>query len=95
MRKKESSNEGHKAGQADWQSSKELKKLKNKVSKLEKEISKLESEIANCDDTLAQAEFYDKPANEQATFMDKYNALKQKLDDVVEEWEVALETLEG
>lgn len=83
-----------KQSQSDWQSSKELKKIKNKIGKLEREISDLETEISNLDGKLAQVEFYEKPADEQALFMEKYNQLKKKLDEVIEEWEINLELLD-
>lgn len=83
-----------KQSQSDWQSNKELKKLKNKVSKLEREISDLEKEIARGDSELAQVEFYEKSASDQAVFMKSYNGLKKKLEKVMEDWEVAIELLE-
>ncbi len=83
-----------KQGQNEWQSNKELKKLKNKVGKLEREISDLETKIAKCDVELATTVFYEKPQTEQLSFMDKYNDLKELLDKVVEDWETTLELLE-
>lgn len=84
----------NKASQSDWQSNKELKKLKNKVGKLEREISELEQKISDYDDILAQAEFYERSNEDQSTFMEKYNSYKSTLDKVVEDWEVTLELLE-
>lgn len=91
---KASTQKDSKQSQSDWQSSKELKKIKNKVGKLEREISDLEDKIAKYDVELGQAEFYERSSEDQASFMEKYNNLKQKLDDVIEEWETALMQLE-
>lgn len=91
---KASTQKDNKQSQSDWQSSKELKKIKNKVGKLEREISDLEDKIAKYDLELGQAEFYERSSEDQASFMEKYNNLKQKLDDVIEEWETALMQLE-
>lgn len=91
---KTSTQKESKQSQSDWQSNKELKKLKNKVSKLEREISDLENEIARGDSELAQVEFYEKSASDQAVFMKGYNGLKKKLDQVMEDWEAAIELLE-
>ncbi len=84
----------NKASQSDWQSNKELKKLKNKVGKLEREISDLEQKISDCDAILAQVEFYERSNEDQSMFMEKYNSYKRTLDKVVEDWEVTLELLE-
>ncbi|MEN8804872.1 MAG: ABC-F family ATP-binding cassette domain-containing protein [Wenyingzhuangia sp.] len=61
---------------------KELKKLKNKFSKIERFITDLEKEIQTMDTQLA--EDYEKHAAE-ATFFEKYQVKKDKLDALTEE----------
>jgi len=82
------------SGQQSYQASKELKKIKNKVGKLEREIDSLEKKIAECDGILAEAEFYQKPQQDQDDFMSKYNALKSELNKVMNDWEETIMLLE-
>jgi ATP-binding cassette subfamily F protein 3 len=61
----------------------ELRKLRNAVEKIEKEIEALESEIAKKEAILASGNSQDKD------FYTSYQALKDSLDDKMEEWETA------
>lgn len=66
---------------------KQKKKLQNQLQKFEKEIEQLEAEISQMNSTIANLD-YSKP--EEATeSLNKYNALKSKLDEVMSGWEQA------
>lgn len=65
------------------QEEKELKQLKNKLSKAERAISDTEKEILDMDAKLA--EDYEKTAADP-TFFENYQAKKDSLDDLMEDW---------
>ncbi|MHA1676612.1 MAG: ATP-binding cassette domain-containing protein, partial [Candidatus Njordarchaeales archaeon] len=62
---------------------KEQKKLQNKLSNLEKKISQLEKEIIDLDAQIA--EDFEK-VNEDPEFFPNYQAKKDLLDEVMEQW---------
>ena len=68
----------------DYENQKKQKSLINKLSKTEAAISKLEDEIKDID--LALAIHYDKTIA-QPHFFDKYQAKKENLAQLLEEWE--------
>ncbi len=78
--KKESKKEAYKLSR---QEEKELKQLKNKLSKVERTIADLEKEILNMDAELA--EDYEKTAADPV-FFEKYQAKKEALDVLMEDW---------
>jgi ATP-binding cassette subfamily F protein 3 len=78
---KESKKEAYKWSR---QEEKELKQLKNKLSKVERTIASLEKEIAEMD--VALAEDYDTVTANPDFFKD-YQAKKEALDALMEDWE--------
>jgi ATP-binding cassette subfamily F protein 3 len=78
-------------GKQDYEQQKKRKSLQNKLSKVESNINKLEREIKeidvelqiNYDETIAQPNFFD-----------EYQAKKEKLNSLLEEWETLSESLE-
>ncbi len=71
---------------------KELKKLRNRSSKIENLIADLEQEIENIDLELAQN--YDEVSS-RPNFFEEYKAKKEKLDDLMIEWEEVEEKIAG
>ncbi|WP_457611151.1 ABC-F family ATP-binding cassette domain-containing protein [Lutibacter sp.] len=73
------------------QREKEAKQLKNRLSKVEKEIAKLENDILNLD-----AEIFEnsEEVTENPIFFKNYQAKKQLLDDLMEEWSELIEKIE-
>tara|TARA_A100000171_G_scaffold47762_1_gene54223 strand:- start:8555 stop:10474 length:1920 start_codon:yes stop_codon:yes gene_type:complete len=79
------------SGKQSYEDQKKLKSLQNKLSKTEAHISKLEKEIkeidvelqVNYEETIAKPEFFD-----------KYQAKKDKLNALMEDWENVTESLE-
>lgn len=74
------------------QRERELRKLRSNVEKIEKEIEQTEKEIAQKDEILS--------ANPQSisadtNFYSDYEALKAKLDILMEEWEKATEAIDN
>ncbi|MFI3261619.1 MAG: ABC-F family ATP-binding cassette domain-containing protein [Rikenellaceae bacterium] len=67
---------------------KQLRKLRNNVTQIEKECETLELEIAQWDEKLANPAEHDIDINNHKIF-DDYNALKQKLEDKMNDWELA------
>ena len=78
-------------GKKDFKDAKQKKKLQNKLSKIESEISKLENEIIN-DDAALSENFEKLTADEN--FFKNYQAKKDKVDDLMEEWESIQSALE-
>ena len=72
---------------------KEKRKLQNRISKLEKQIDKLEKELQKLDEQLADAEQFQKLSKEK-DFFEKYEQNQQKLKEMVQDWENAVEQLE-
>ncbi len=70
--------------------SKEKKHLQNKLRKIEKEIEKLEKEISNIDEKLAKD--YKKSTSEE-NFFANYQAKKNKVDNLMADWEKITERL--
>ena len=78
-------------GKQSYEQQKKLKSLQNKLSKVESKISKLEKEIKeidvelqiNYDETIATPDFFD-----------QYQAKKDKLTQLMEEWERVTAQLE-
>lgn len=64
---------------------KELKKLQNKISKIETQIADLESEIAEIDKALAKN--YEEVSS-QPDFFENYQAKKDRIDFLMESWEM-------
>ena len=79
-------------GKKDFKDAKQKKKLKNKLSKIETEISKLENEIIN--DDAALSENFEKLTSDE-NFFKNYQAKKDKVDDLMEEWEEVQSELES
>ena len=71
-------------GKKDFKDAKQKKKLQNKLSKIESEISKIENEIINDDAELSE-NFEKLTADEN--FFKNYQSKKDKVNDLMEEWE--------
>ena len=69
------------------------RKLQNRISKLEKQINVLEKELQCLDGQLANAEQFQK-LSKQKNFFEKYEQNQQKLKEMVQDWENAVERLE-
>lgn len=69
------------------QSEKELRKVLNKIEKTEQEIQLTETEIESMDTKLCDPELYAKFMNDSA-FYQKYEALKVKLNELMNSWEI-------
>jgi ATP-binding cassette subfamily F protein 3 len=82
--KEEKSSSKKEAYQLSKSQEKELKKLQNRVSKIETQIADIEAEIANID--IALAENYDEVSS-QPDFFKNYQAKKDTIDTLMEEWE--------
>lgn len=74
-----------------YEEQKKLKSLNNKLSNIESQISSLEKDIAAIDVELAVN--YDKTI-EQPSFFEDYNAKKEKLENLMIDWEKIQEELE-
>lgn len=68
----------------DYKDQKKLKSLNNRLSKIESKIQQLEKDIKN--DDVALATNYEETAAD-SSFFDNYQSKKQKLDQLLEEWE--------
>ena len=71
----------------------EKRKLQNQISKLEKQIYKVEKELQKLDKQLADAEQFQK-LSKKKDFFEKYEQNQQKLKEMVQDWENAVEQLE-
>lgn len=86
-----SSDEKNKSAGSDYESQKKIRSLKNKLSNVEASIHKLEKEIAaidleleiNYEETIAQPDFFD-----------RYQKKKEKLSNLMQEWEEIFEEIE-
>ena len=74
------------------QRERELRKLRGNVEKIEKEIEETEKEIAKKDEILSADP---QSIASDTNFYSDYEALKAKLDTLMEEWEKATEALEN
>lgn len=84
-----------KSGKQSYEAQKKLKSLQNKLSKIESNINKLEKEIKEID--VALAVNYDATIA-QPNFFDSYQAKKDKVGSLMEEWEevtTQLDVLQG
>lgn len=79
-------------GKKSFKDAKQKKKLQNKLSKIEAEISKLENQIIH-DDAALNENFEGLTADEN--FFKTYQAKKDKVDDLMEEWEEIQSDLEN
>lgn len=75
--------EGRQAYEQSKDRERELRKLRSAVEKCEKEIESLETQIAEKEEVLASGSAQD------ADFYAQYQALKDKLDEQMEAWEMA------
>lgn len=64
---------------------KELRKVNSRIEKVEEEITRVETEIEEFDRMLADPEHYKNVLNDTALY-DKYNKLKQRLEELMEQW---------
>ena len=71
-------------GKKNFLDAKERKQLQNKISKIEAEISKLEKAIIHDDAEIL--ENFDE-VNANPLFFAEYQAKKDKVSDLVEDWE--------
>ena len=78
----------------DKQKDKQQKKLQNKLSRIETEIADLEEDITQLDKKLSDAVEYEK-LTAQPDFFASYQAKKDKLDSLMQEWESLQESIEG
>ena len=72
---------------------KEIKKLQNKISKLEKQIEKLEKSQKEIDLELSDPEKFKELSKEEG-FFNKYQENQQRLKELENAWEKAVEQLE-
>ena len=74
-----------------YEAQKKLKSLNNKLSNIESKINSLEKDIKS--DDLALATNYDEMAAKQG-FFDNYQDKKQKLNQLMEDWETTQEAID-
>ncbi len=72
---------------------KKKKKLQNQVSNSERKIEQIEKKIADIELEMGKTDFYQNPDSQKV--LDKYQALKDDLDKVMEDWETAQENLDA
>ena len=75
-----------------YQDQKKLKSLNNKLSNIESKINQLEKAIK--EDDMALATNYDETAAKQE-FFDNYQSKKQKLEQLMEDWENIQESIDA
>ncbi|QIE59356.1 ABC-F family ATP-binding cassette domain-containing protein [Rasiella rasia] len=80
------------SGKQSYKDQKKLKSLQNKLSKIEAQVSKLEKEIKEIDVEL-QVNYEETIA--KPNFFDSYQAKKEKLNELMEDWETVTESLEA
>lgn len=85
--------ENNKSGKQSYEDAKAQKKLKNKISKLETEVDELEVSIKKMDEELATLDYSNKTEADRK--LATYEKLKNRLDEVILEWEEALEKFES
>ncbi|HIE73965.1 MAG TPA: ABC transporter ATP-binding protein [Flavobacteriales bacterium] len=94
---KKESRKDKKEEQLSYQQNKEQirekRKLQNRISKLEKQIDNLEKELKQLDKQLAEPAEFQK-LSKQKGFFDKYQQNQLKLNEMVQDWENAVEQLE-
>lgn len=88
----ESSNKNKSDGKQSYEAQKKRKSLQNKISKVESSIQKLEKELKEIDVELAIN--YDATIA-QENFFDNYQLKKQRLEDLLEQWESLSNSLES
>ena len=78
----------------DFEKEKEVKKVQNKLSRIETEIADLERDVAQIDKKLADESQYEKVTS-QPDFFNNYQAKKDKINALMQEWESLHEVLDG
>ncbi len=89
--KKKESKTNASEGKKNFKNSKERKKLQNKLGKTERDISILENEIIN-DDAKISEDFEKYTSDEN--FFNKYQEKKNRVEELMEEWEKLQSALE-
>ena len=84
--------EGPATGKEKHLDQKQKKKLQNKLSKIEAEISRLENELIH-DDAEISENF--SALQEDHAFFEKYQAKKERVDELMEEWQEVQQVLES
>lgn len=79
------------SGREDFETQKQIKSLKNRLSNVEKSISKIENQLEDADAALAND--YDKTAS-TPDFFENYEKKKNKLREYMTEWEDLFEKIE-
>ncbi len=90
--KQKDTNKDNSKSKQNHKDSKQKKQLQNKLSKIETEISKLEKEIIN-DDAKISEDFEKYTSDEN--FFKTYQAKKDKVDELMEQWEEIQEKIES
>ena len=90
--KQKDPNKDNSKGKQNHKNSKQKKQLQNKLSKIETEISKLEKEIIN-DDAKISEDFEKYTSDEN--FFKTYQAKKNKVDELMEQWEEIQQKIEN
>jgi len=72
---------------------KKKKKLQNQVSNAERKIEQVEKKIKDIEMVMGKTDFYQSPDSQKV--IEKYQALKDELDKVMESWETAQENLDA
>ena len=75
----------------DYKAQKKLKSLKNRLSGVEKRVQELETQLADIDHQLLLN--YDQTIAEHG-FFDRYQGLKDQLDELMQQWETLTEAVE-
>jgi hypothetical protein len=75
----------------DYKAQKKLKSLKNRLSGVEKRVQELETQLADIDHQLLLN--YDQTIAEDG-FFDRYQGLKDQLDELMQQWETLTEAVE-
>ncbi|MDY7395307.1 ABC-F family ATP-binding cassette domain-containing protein [Aureibaculum sp. 2210JD6-5] len=78
----------------DYEKEKEVKKAQNKLSNIETQIADLEKEVAQIDKKLSDESQYEK-VTAKPDFFKNYQAKKDKINTLMQEWENLHEVLEG
>jgi len=78
----------------NYQKEKEVKKAQNKLSKIETEIANLEREVAQIDKNLSDESEYERITS-QPDFFKNYQAKKDKINTLMQDWENLHEALEN
>ncbi len=89
-RQAEKSSPGHSAGKQEWENRKKseskVRKLRNKISRLEDKIEKMEQELKTLESQMSDPENNPDVISSPEVF-DKYNKLKQELEQEEKNWE--------